>query len=67
MMKNSKSKDLDAEYSCKVRLLDDAEISCDFKVNFGNNSKPNIIIVSVNSSELNMTILIPLSFILIDI
>lgn len=31
MMKNSKSKDLDAEYSCKVRLLDDAEISCDFK------------------------------------
>ena len=31
-MRGSKSKDLDAEYCCKIRLLDDSELSCDFKV-----------------------------------
>eukprot|EP00794_Sanderia_malayensis_P010010 gene10010-11033_t len=31
MLRASKSKDLDTEYSCKIRLLDDSEISCDFK------------------------------------
>ena len=30
-MRGSKT-NLDAEYSCKIRLLDDVEISCDFKV-----------------------------------
>ena len=31
-MRGSRSRDLDAEYCCKIRLLDDSELSCDFKV-----------------------------------
>ncbi|XP_065060277.1 FERM domain-containing protein 5-like [Rhopilema esculentum] len=30
-MRRSRSKELDAEYCCKIRLLDDSELSCDFK------------------------------------